>query len=107
MRSFDLTTLYRASVNKKTAAVILQNTFGIVPPQLFSISRSKTSPLIIEDAAHSLTRMIKDNKGYPFADISIHSFGVEKILPTKFGAAIYINPKLAKTKPEFYKKIIQ
>ena len=94
-------------INKKTAAVILQNTFGIVPPQLFSISRSKTSPLIIEDAAHSLTRMIKDNKGYPFADISIHSFGVEKILPTKFGAAIYINPKLAKTKPEFYKKIIQ
>jgi dTDP-4-amino-4,6-dideoxygalactose transaminase len=94
-------------INKKTAAIILQNTFGIVPPQQFSISRSKTSPLIIEDAAHSLTRMIKDDKGQPFADISVHSFGVEKILPTKFGAAIYVNPKLAKTKPEFYKKTVQ
>lgn len=92
-------------IDSKTAAVILQNTFGMVPPAPFYISRTKTAPLIIEDAAHSPAQMIRSETASVFADVSIHSFGVEKILPTKFGAAIYVNPELKNTRPDFYKNL--
>lgn len=92
-------------INEKTSAVVLQNTFGIVPAPPFFLARTKTSPLIIEDSAHSPSRMIKDHKDQVFADVSVHSFGVEKILPSKFGSAIYVNPKLKKSKPIFYKHL--
>lgn len=44
--------------------------------------------------------MVRDNQGEPLADISVHSFGVEKLLPTKFGGAIWINPRLGECSPQ-------
>ena len=34
------------------------------------------------------------SSGKPLADVSIHSFGVEKMLPTRFGGAIWVSPSL-------------
>ena len=50
--------------------------------------------LLVEDCAHCVTRMARDAAGWPLADISVHSFGVEKMLPTRFGGAIWVNPRL-------------
>ena len=49
--------------------------------------------LLIEDSAHHIGMMARAN-GKPLADVSIHSFGVEKMLPTKFGGAVWVNPKM-------------
>ena len=51
--------------------------------------------------------MALTSKQSPIADISIHSFGVEKVLQnTKFGGAIYVNPALKKKDPKLYEKIV-
>lgn len=78
-----------------TGAVILQNTFGIVAnfaAQEIAEKTHQAGALLIEDSAHCLGRMARNAAGAPVADISIHSFGAEKMLPTKFGAAIWLNP---------------
>ena len=63
--------------------------------------------VLVEDCAHCLARMSLTHKLEPLADISIHSFGVEKVLQnTKFGGAIYVNPKLKDRNPKLYNDII-
>jgi hypothetical protein len=50
--------------------------------------------------------MALTSKNEPIADISVHSFGVEKVLQnTKFGGAIYVNPNLKKKDPKLYEAI--
>ena len=44
--------------------------------------------LLIEDCAHCVGRMATDSSDIPLADVSVHSFGVEKMLRTSFGGAI-------------------
>ena len=51
--------------------------------------------LVVEDSAHCVGRMARGADGAPLADISVHSFGAEKMLPTKFGGAIWVNPDMA------------
>ena len=95
-------------VRKHTRAIVVQHTLGIINPEIQSIAKiCKDEELIlVEDSAHCLARMALDNKGRPLADISVHSFGVEKVLQnTKFGGAIYVNPRLKKTNPKLYEKI--
>lgn len=93
-----------SSVDDDTRVVMLQHTFGIV-----DASSSRTiadtahdgGALVMEDCAHCVTRLARDGQsGEPLADISVHSFGVEKILPTRFGGAVWINPSLARTHPQ-------
>ncbi len=96
-------------INKNTRAVVIQHTLGIISnPQKLIEKAHKHKLLIIEDSAHALLRFARDDKNEIIADISAHSFGVEKILPgTKFGGAIYINPRLKTERPELYKTIVK
>ncbi|WP_062210165.1 DegT/DnrJ/EryC1/StrS family aminotransferase [Demequina oxidasica] len=79
-------------------ALVIQHTFGIVDAErsarLVDAARAN-SALVVEDSAHGLARMVRDGAGSPLADVSVHSFGAEKSLPTKFGGAIWVNPKMA------------
>ncbi|MBE9940144.1 DegT/DnrJ/EryC1/StrS family aminotransferase, partial [Cellulosimicrobium cellulans] len=80
----------RLAVGPDTRAVVLQNTFGIVDEaaarRLRDAARS-VGALLVEDSAHCVGRLARDADGTPVADVSFHSFGVEKLLPTRFGGA--------------------
>lgn len=91
----------------KTRAIVMQHTLGIIGDKTeLANYATKHRLLLIEDSAHCLTRMARDTKNQPIADISVHSFGVEKILTrTKFGGAIYINPRLKTSNPKFYELV--
>ena len=94
--------------NSKTVAIVLQHTLGIMSGETQEIANfaKKHHLILIEDSAHCLTRMATDNSGNVLADISIHSFGVEKVLQsTKFGGAIYVNPTLKKKDAKLYNEI--
>lgn len=86
-----------APLHSQTRAVVWQNTFGILADSKAALLRSRvqnTPAIFLEDSAHCVGSMVRDSQGEPLADISVHSFGVEKLLPTKFGGAIWINPRL-------------
>lgn len=76
-------------------AVVLQHTYGVIDhakdAELISKAHALGVP-VIEDCAHCVTRMAKDGKGAPLADVSVHSFGIEKMLNCHFGGAVWINP---------------
>ena len=76
-------------------AVVLQHTFGIVDEESSRKVAAKArgaGALVLEDCAHCVGRMARDDDGLPLADVSFHSFGVEKMLPTFFGGAVWVNP---------------
>ena len=103
---------YAKQTGQKPAAVVVQRTFGLIPPgktpsqgrgeetsqgrgQETSQGPNPPSLLFIEDCAHSLARL-----GPVLADVSVHSFGFEKTLPTtRFGAAVWVNPGLKNKSP--------
>lgn len=78
-----------------TRAVMLQHTFGIVDEEssrrLADRAHEAGVP-VLEDCAHCVGRMARDAGAHPVADVSFHSFGVEKMLPTLFGGAVWVNP---------------
>lgn len=95
-------------VNKRTRAIVVQHTLGIINPEIQNIGKicKDTGIMLVEDSAHCLARMALDHKGRPIADISVHSFGVEKVLQnTKFGGAIFVNPRLKERNPKLYEAI--
>ena len=78
-------------------AVIMQHTFGIIDKDQAACMREvcdSAGMLLVEDCAHCAGRMAAGSDGKPLADVSVHSFGVEKILPTQFGAAVRISPDM-------------
>lgn len=88
-----------AGDRNRVDAVMLQHTFGMIDEQQSRALADKTHELfpralVVEDCAHCVARMARDSGGTPVADISVHSFGVEKVLPTRFGGAIWVNPSL-------------
>ncbi|MBQ6389349.1 MAG: DegT/DnrJ/EryC1/StrS family aminotransferase [Mogibacterium sp.] len=102
----------KAAIAGDTRAVILQHTYGIWDDnrvrEIRDIVRGTTSAksgasgngsgiLLVEDCAHCAGRMARDEAGKPLCDISVHSFGVEKMLRTSFGAAVWIDPDMADT----------
>ena len=94
--------------SSKTVAIVLQHTLGIIGDKSQKIANfaKKHRLILIEDSAHCLARMAKDDSGNTLADISVHSFGVEKVLQfTKFGGAIYVNPSLKKKNAKLYEEI--
>ena len=94
--------------SSKTVAVVLQHTLGIIGDKSQKIANfaKKHRLILVEDSAHCLTRMATDDSGNILADISVHSFGVEKVLQfTKFGGAIYVNPSLKKKNAKLYEEI--
>lgn len=81
-------------------AVVLQHTFGIIDDAQSRILAShahKQGALVVEDCAHCLGRMAYAADGSPVADVSVHSFGVEKMVRSSFGGAVWINPRLDST----------
>ncbi len=101
---------HKLTFTQDTRAVVIQNTFGIVDSQnaqrIADRARS-TGAVVIEDSAHCIAQMARDNSGQPIADISIHSFGAEKVLPTKFGGAIWVNPKFSHAQsPEIREQLV-
>ncbi len=87
----------RLVVGEATRALVVQHTFGIVDDATALRLRDAATgagAVLVEDAAHCPGRMARDGDGRPVADVSIHSFGAEKMLPTKFGGAVWVNPAL-------------
>lgn len=85
-------------LSEDTAAVMLQHTFGVfdtaADEALVAAAHGAGAP-VVEDNAHAVARLAQDANGIPLADISVHSFGVEKMLPTHFGGAVWVNPAMA------------
>lgn len=80
-----------------TRAVVVQHTFGIVDePRARALAERARAvgALVVEDSAHCVGRLARGADGLPLADVSVHSFGVEKMLPTRFGGAIWLNPAM-------------
>jgi dTDP-4-amino-4,6-dideoxygalactose transaminase len=87
----------RLDVGPSTRAVVLQNTFGIIDhsgARRLRDAAHSVGALLVEDSAHCVTRLARDTDGMPVADLSFHSFGVEKMLPTRFGGAVWVDPAL-------------
>lgn len=83
-------------VGDRVRAVVAQHTFGIVDEAASSRLREKAravGAVLLEDSAHAATRMAR-SEGRPLADVSVHSFGAEKLLGTKFGGAVWVSPGL-------------
>lgn len=93
--ALDATT---APVGERTACVVLQHTFGIRDAASDAALRDRVhgaGALLLEDCAHCAAHLGLDASGRPVADVSVHSFGVEKMLPTHFGGAVWVNPDMA------------
>lgn len=90
--------------------LVMQNTFGFISDVDTLAARdfaSERKLLYVEDSAHCVGRMARDSQGEPLADVSVHSFGVEKILTaTRFGGLIWVNPRLETTDSPLYAAIV-
>lgn len=76
-------------------AVVLQHTFGIEAATTCRAVVDQVDTkhtLVLEDSAHALGLIVKSDRNEPLADVSFHSFGVEKMLGTRFGGAVWVNP---------------
>lgn len=78
-----------------TRAVVAQHSFGAAAPLAQVRATIGGDVVLVEDSAHCLGEMAVDEEGRPVADVSVHSFGVEKMLPTRMGGAIWVNPATA------------
>ena len=80
-----------------TGAVVIQHTFGMIDERSLLKLREvihEAGAVLIEDCAQCSSRMALDASGKPIADISVHSFGLEKMTSTYFGAAVWIDPEM-------------
>ena len=87
----------RSSKPQNVKAVVVQHTFGMFDDAQTAVIRDKAHKagmLLIEDCAHRAARIALDRRGKAFADISVHSFGVEKMLRTNFGGIVWISPDM-------------
>lgn len=83
-------------LDSSVRAVMLQHTFGLVDDgasRRIASAAHEAGALVFEDCAHGVARMAKGPDGSPLADVSFHSFGVEKMLHTQFGGAVWVNPE--------------
>lgn len=97
-----------SDVRGRVHAVMLQHTFGAIDEdgsRCLAAAVHGIGAILIEDCAHCVARMARDDDGSPLADVSIHSFGVEKILPTRFGGAVWINPRLREADAKLHGEI--
>ena len=72
-------------------AVVLQHSFGIIERKgdwRLADAAHAAGAVLVEDSAHCLARLSRGNEGKPLADVSVHSFGVQKMVQTYFGGAV-------------------
>ncbi len=76
-------------INSRTKAIIVQHTFGLPGPieDIVSLARQHNL-IVIEDCAHSLGTTYKNKLLGNYGDISIYSFGRDKIISSVFGGAV-------------------
>lgn len=89
-----------APFDAQTRAVLCQHTYGMIDSgsaSSLAAAAHACGTLFVEDAAQCVCRMARNAEGKPAADISVHSFGVEKMIPSRFGGACWINPEMADT----------
>lgn len=84
-----------AVLTARTRAVIGQHTFGAAAPMAPLRQATPEGVLLMEDSAHCVGELARGAGGHPVADVSVHSFGVEKVLTTRLGAACWVNPEAA------------
>lgn len=98
------------TVQNPLAGLVMQNTFGFISDADTLAARDFATArklLYVEDSAHCVGRIARDSQGEPLADVSVHSFGVEKILTaTRFGGLIWVNPRLKTTDSPLYAAIV-
>lgn len=85
----------KLDVSGRLRAVMAQHTYGIVDDAATAELAARAhgaGALLLEDCAHCVGRMARGEDGAPLADISFHSFGIEKMLHTLLGAAVWVNP---------------
>lgn len=78
-------------------AVVLQHSFGIIERKgdcRLADAAHAAGAVLVEDSAHCLARLSRGNEGEPLADVSVHSFGVQKMVQTYFGGAVWVNPDM-------------
>lgn len=78
-------------------AVVLQHTFGLFDHDgdlALGDAAHRAGALLLEDCAHCACHMAMAGDT-PLADISFHSFGVQKMAATDFGALTWVNPHMA------------
>lgn len=84
------------NLGPEVRAVVLQHTYGVVDNTsscALASAAHAARAIVLEDSAHCLARMARDETGAPVADVSVHSFGIEKMVPSHFGAAVWVNPR--------------
>lgn len=94
-------------VTPKTKAVIVQHTFG-TPANLKAIRSftNKHNLVLIEDCAHSLGAYYQNKLLGSFGDVTLLSFGRDKVISSVFGGAILVNnPKLIPSLKKLYSKL--
>jgi dTDP-4-amino-4,6-dideoxygalactose transaminase len=85
-------------ITPQCKALIIQNTFGYLGKidDLLEIAK-KNNLIVLEDCAHNLGAVYKDQKIGTIGEASFFSFGRSKIISAVFGgAAVSKNPALAK-----------
>jgi dTDP-4-amino-4,6-dideoxygalactose transaminase len=92
------------AVTERTCVVVGQHTFGAAAPMADLRGLLPDGVMLLEDSAHCLGEIARGADGQPVADVSVHSFGLEKMLPTRTGAAIWVNPT-AKDRP-WYDRLV-
>ena len=84
-------------LSPRTRAIVAQHTFGRAARVARLRDLLPEGALLVEDSAHCLGDLARNADGAPAADVSVHSFGVEKMLPTRAGGAVWVNPALRDT----------
>jgi len=81
-------------ITNKSKAVIIQHTFGN-PDNISTIKKlcRQHDLVLIEDCAHSLGAEYNSKKIGTFGDLTILSFGRDKVISSVFGGALIINNK--------------
>lgn len=78
-----------------TRALVMQHTLGLSADMVGARKACDAAGvLLIEDSAHRAGYIARDDAGMALADVSVHSFGAEKSLSTRFAGAIWVNPAM-------------
>jgi perosamine synthetase len=82
----------RDVLTERTRAVVVQHTFGIPAriDEIIAIAKERNIA-VIEDCAHALGATYRGTAVGTFGDMSIFSFGRDKVISSVFGGALLVN----------------
>lgn len=77
-----------------TRVLLARHTFAAAAPVARLRSFLPDGVLLVEDSSHCLGHLARDADGEPVADVSVHDLGHALTLPTRAGAAVWVDPAL-------------